>query len=195
MKRAWFPKDKEGGIFNLGGQWGKAKCQRENLWNSQLPFLSHSPNHLILPKMVEFVSAWGWGRVWQLEIRIEKVIRFWKTFFWLVGQVNAWEGMPKPLLTHYFHFPHPFSFTWGFLHASKLLVCSSFTLESFSSYLNAHKFVLVLFSKWARKIYIFPTFSWILQWLGTVFTLLSGQEARFTFVLGFIAVVSAPVLP
>ena len=40
----------------------------------------------------------------------------------------------------------------------------------------------------------FPVFSWILQWLGTVFTLLSGQEARFTF-LGFIAVVLAPVWP
>ena len=43
-----FPKDKEGGIFNLWGQWEKSKCQSENPSNSQLPFLSHSPNHLIL---------------------------------------------------------------------------------------------------------------------------------------------------
>ena len=53
--------------------------------------------------------------------------------------------------------------------------------ESFSLFLHAQKFVLVLFSKWARNIYVFPAFLWILQWLGTVFTLLSGQEARFTF--------------
>ena len=46
-----FPKDKEGEIFNLWGQWGKAKCQWENPSNNQLPFLSHSPNHLILPKI------------------------------------------------------------------------------------------------------------------------------------------------
>ena len=36
--------------------------------------------------MVELVNAWGWGRVWQSEIRIEEVIRFWKTFFDLWGK-------------------------------------------------------------------------------------------------------------
>ena len=36
-----FPKDKEGEIFNLWGQWEKPS-------NNQLPFLSHSPNHLIM---------------------------------------------------------------------------------------------------------------------------------------------------
>ena len=45
-----FPKD-EGEIFNLWGQWGKEKCQWKNPLNSQLPFLSHSPNHLILPEI------------------------------------------------------------------------------------------------------------------------------------------------
>ena len=25
-----FPKDKDGEIFNLWGQWGKSKCQRDN---------------------------------------------------------------------------------------------------------------------------------------------------------------------
>ena len=39
------------------------------------------PNHLILPKMVELVNAWGWGRVWQSKIQIKEVIRFWKMFF------------------------------------------------------------------------------------------------------------------
>ena len=43
-----FPKDKEGEIFNLCGQWGKAKCQRENPSNPQVPILSFVPNHLIL---------------------------------------------------------------------------------------------------------------------------------------------------
>ena len=71
-----------------------------------------------------------------------------------MGQVNAWEGMPKLLLTHYFHFSHPFFFT----------------LESFSSFLHGHKFILVFFSKWVRKIYVFLAFSWILQWLRTFFT-------------------------
>ena len=76
-----FPKDKEGEIFNLWGQWVKSKCQRDNPSKCQLPFLSHSPNHLILPKMVELVNAWRWERVWQSEIRIEEVFKFWKTFF------------------------------------------------------------------------------------------------------------------
>ena len=137
---------------------GKTQMSKGDSSNSQLPFLSHSPNHLILPKMVELVNAWGWGRVWQSEIRIEEVIRFWKTFFWLVGQVNAWEGMPKPLLTHYFHFPHPFFFTCASFMQLKLLMCSSFMLESFSSFLHAQKFVLVLFSKWVRNIYVFLCF-------------------------------------
>ena len=55
-----FPKDKGGKYLTLGSHWGKAKCQWENPSNSQLPFLSHTPNHLILPKMVEVVIAWGW---------------------------------------------------------------------------------------------------------------------------------------
>ena len=46
-----FPKDKEEEIFNFSGQWGKAKCEWENPSNSQLPFSSHSPNHLILPEI------------------------------------------------------------------------------------------------------------------------------------------------
>ena len=53
-----------GGILNLWGQWGKPKCQRENPSNCQLPFLSHSPNHLIMPEI-----AWGWEEYGQ-EIRI-----------------------------------------------------------------------------------------------------------------------------
>ena len=45
-----FPKDKEGEIFKLWGQWGKSKCQRENPSNPQLPILPFVPNHLIFPK-------------------------------------------------------------------------------------------------------------------------------------------------
>ena len=59
-----FLKIKGGGIFNLWGQWGKAKCQRENQWNSQPPFLSHSPNHLILAKIGWSSYCMGMGRVW-----------------------------------------------------------------------------------------------------------------------------------
>ena len=57
-----FPKDKEGGIFNLWGQWGKAKCQWENPSNCQLPFLSHSPNHLVLPEIGWVGYCMGWVR-------------------------------------------------------------------------------------------------------------------------------------
>ena len=45
-----FPKDKEGGIFNLWGHWGKAKCQWENPWNNQVPFFVFFLNHLIMPE-------------------------------------------------------------------------------------------------------------------------------------------------
>ena len=40
----------------------------------------------------------------EVKIRIWEVTHFWKVCFWLMGQVNAWEGMPKPLCTHAFHF-------------------------------------------------------------------------------------------
>ena len=45
-----FPKYKEGELFNLWGQWGKSKFQREKPSNPQLPIFSFVPNHLILPK-------------------------------------------------------------------------------------------------------------------------------------------------
>ena len=76
-----FPKDKEGGIFNLWGQWGKAKCQWENPSNNQLPFLYHSPQ--------SFNSARNWlkqllhgdGKSMGKEIQIWGNTHFWEKRF------------------------------------------------------------------------------------------------------------------
>ena len=46
-----FPKEWGGKLFKPLGQWGKSKCQWENPSNNQLPFFSHSPNHLILQEI------------------------------------------------------------------------------------------------------------------------------------------------
>ena len=75
--RAWFPKDKgEGVIFNLWGQRGKAKCQRENPWNSKLHVLSHSPNQLILLEIGWSSYCMGMGGVWAGNLNLGK------THFW-----------------------------------------------------------------------------------------------------------------
>ena len=50
------------GYSNLWGQWGKDKCQRENPSNCQLPFLSYSPNHLLLPEVGWVGYCMEWGR-------------------------------------------------------------------------------------------------------------------------------------
>ena len=60
---------------------GKSQISKGEPMKHSTTFLSHSPYHLILPKMVELVNAWGWGRVWQSETRIEEVIIFWKKKF------------------------------------------------------------------------------------------------------------------
>ena len=57
---AWFLEDKGWGIFKPLIQWGKSKCQRENPSNSQLPSLSYSPNHLLLPEIGWVSYCMGW---------------------------------------------------------------------------------------------------------------------------------------
>ena len=97
-----FPKDKEGEIFNLWGQWGKAKCQWENPSNSQLPFLSHSPNHLIMLEIGWSSYCMGMGRVWACISNLGKTV----FYFW---------GKKTPKM--HAHLPiHPRS---SFSHAGK----------------------------------------------------------------------------
>ena len=64
-----------GGIFKPLGQWGKSKCQRENSSNCQLPFLSYSPNHLLMPKTSWVDIAWD-GQGMTVQIRIGEAISF-----------------------------------------------------------------------------------------------------------------------
>ena len=99
-------------------------------------------------------------------------------------------GMHAQAITHpLLPFSSPILLHVDFLHATEVSCVLSSRFCSFPSFLHAQKFVLPLFSTWERKIYIFTTFSWILPWMGTIFTLLSGQEARNSF-LDFITVVS-----
>ena len=57
----------------------------------------------VISKLVEKVISLGWER-YGGQIRIWEVTHFWKVCFWNIGQVKSWEGMPKPLCTHDFHF-------------------------------------------------------------------------------------------
>ena len=54
-------------------------------------------------KLVEVVNAWGMEE-YGIQIRVGEAINFWKTCFWLMGQVNAWKCMPIPWFTHVLHF-------------------------------------------------------------------------------------------
>ena len=133
---------------------GKSKCQWKNPLNCRLPFLSHSPNHLILPKI-------GWNsyctrmeRVWGGNSNLGKPI-FGEKCFWLLGQVNTKNACPFGHTTTFSIFPHHSpSCSWSFMcvHPSHG--------ESFFSFLHAQKFILVLFSKWERKVYVFLGFHW-----------------------------------
>ena len=138
---AWFPKHRGGGIFNLWGQWGKSKCQWKNPSNCELPFLSHSPNHLILLEIGWVSYCMRMGKVWKLEIWIWGKPIFGEKHFLLLGQVNTQNACP---------FGHtPTSWRSGSL---RVVLPSLFC--SFSSSCMPKKSVLVLFSKWARNIFI-----------------------------------------
>ena len=100
---AWFTKDKEGEIFNLWGQWGKAKCQRENPWNSQLPFLSHSPNHLILAEIGWSSYCMGMGGEWEGNSNLGKT-HFWGKTFLTFGARKHPKCMPIWPYTHVLNF-------------------------------------------------------------------------------------------
>ena len=54
-----FPKEYGGKLFKPLGQWGEAKCQRENPSNRQLPILSFSPIIKFCQNVVELVIAWS----------------------------------------------------------------------------------------------------------------------------------------
>ena len=94
---AWFPKDK-GGIFKPLSQWGKAKCQREDPSNCQLPILSFVPNHLFLPEIGWGSYCIGMGRVWTNSNWAEHP--FWKNMFWLNRQVRTQKFITHPLCIH-----------------------------------------------------------------------------------------------
>ena len=134
---------------------------------SQLPFLSHSPNHLILPKIGWSSYCMGMGRVWARKLEFGENPFLGKNVF------DFWGKKTPKMHAHLAIHPRfPFFLTIllhvGFLHVDEASCVHPSRWESFSSFLHAQTFVLVLFSKWARKIYIFSTFSWILQWLRTI---------------------------
>ena len=110
--RAWFLRIRGGGIFNLWGQWGKAKCQRENPWNSQLPFLSHSPNHLMLPKIGWSSYCIGMGGVWAGNLNLGK------THFWGKSILTFGESKHQKM-----HAIFPYTHILHFAHAGKLRSC------------------------------------------------------------------------
>ena len=74
-----------GGIFKPLVQCGKSKCQRENPSNCQLPFLSYSPNQLLLAEIGWVGYCMGWqGMI--AQIRIGEAISFWEIRFDSLGK-------------------------------------------------------------------------------------------------------------
>ena len=53
------PKDKGGGIFNLWGQWGKAKCQQKNPREWATNFLVSFTNKFNSHGLVGQLLPWG----------------------------------------------------------------------------------------------------------------------------------------
>ena len=90
-----------GGIFKCLSQWGKTKSQRENPSNCQLPFLSYSPNNLLLLEV-------GWVRYCMGHARYDNPNSNWRSHqflgnaFWLLGQVKTKRYLPIPSCIHGF---------------------------------------------------------------------------------------------
>ena len=143
-----------GGIFKPLGQWGKAKSQRENPSNYQLPFLSYSPNHLLLPEVGWVGYCMGWERYdnpnsnWRSH-------QFLGNVFWLLGQVKTQKRMPFYHDWRFFMFSPPF-----FLHVELWEAAGTSCVWNHSrSWLLPHfaqsgKLFLVIISGWVS----FPTF-------------------------------------
>ena len=97
--------------------------------------------------------------------------------------------MHSQAITHPFlPFSSPILLHVGFLHVAEVLYVLSFTFLLIFLIFACLEICFGIVQYVGKEIYIFTTFSWVLPWLGTVFTLLSGQEARNPF-LGFITVV------
>ena len=79
---------------------GKAKCQRENPWNSQLPFLSFSPIMKIFQNVVELVIAWSGESM-------GSNFEFGENQFWLLEQESTQKCMPICSYTHVLHLLMP----------------------------------------------------------------------------------------
>ena len=122
MLKRWgqdFTRNREGGLFKPLILWENANVKGKNPSSCQPPFLSFMPSHLKLVK--EFIPL-GWER-YGGQIRIWGVTHFWKTFSWLLGQVNAGKCLPKPFLSPMHLLPHAARDSWG--HSPSCFCCFS----------------------------------------------------------------------
>ena len=126
---AWFPKDK-GGIFKPLGQWGKSKCQRENPSNCQLPFLSYSPNHLLLLEVGWVGYCIGWVRYVSPNSN-GRSHQFLENPILTYGASYFPKMLPIPSCMEVVVFPHVFG-ALGILH-SRFSFSSPFSLIHVSS--------------------------------------------------------------
>ena len=68
------------------------------VWSSKKrPHHGFSILCVVIYKLVGEINAWGWEE-YGSQLRIWEATHFWKTCFWLLGQVNAWKGIPKPII-------------------------------------------------------------------------------------------------
>ena len=120
-------------------------------------------------KLVEVVNALGCEE-YGSQLRIGEATHFWKSCFWLMGQVNAQKCMPKPLFTHTF-----FSLTWW-----ELPVCFPSRFRQFipfspglgSRFCNA---------QWLGSLlHIFPTFLHFHGWENPFLYCWVNVQHRFT---------------
>ena len=127
---AWFHKDKGGWVFKPLGQWEKAKCQRENPSNCQLPFLSYSPNNLLLPEVGWVGYCMGYARYGSPNLN-GRSHQFLGNMILTYGAIYFPKTLPIPSCIQVVVFPHVFG-ALGILH-SHFSSSSPFSLIRVSS--------------------------------------------------------------
>ena len=126
MKRAWFPKDKGGGVKYLTyGPMGKIQMSMRKPIKLSTAFLVFFfPNHLFLPECggVSYCMEWEeYGKKFELGRD-----PFLKNVFWLPWQKKCPKTYAILPYIHVFHFPHHSPSRWGFWEQLEFFLCLSF---------------------------------------------------------------------
>ena len=134
-------------------QWGKAKCQRENPSNCQLPFLSHSPNHLLLLEIGWVDYCMGWERYDSPKFELEKPLVFKKHILTPWASKNPKTFAHSNMLTRFHVFLTIFLHVGLLEAAGTSCVCIHSCFWLFTYFSLGWEIIFVIISGWVS----FPT--------------------------------------